>query len=226
VSRLAGWGVLVAGLTVSATIAFPSIQPVDIIAGLGVFSIAAGFAFQDILSNLLAGLLLIFRQPFVGGDQIEVSGWEGTVEEITIRETAIRTYDGQRVIIPNADVYQSAVRIQTAFPQRRTSLIVGVSYEADLDEACAVALAALEETDGVLADPAPDALLSEFGDSAVVIDVRFWSAPDQAAHLQVLHRAVRGVKRALDEAGIEIPFPMRTLVVRSGSGAPQSVLQS
>jgi small-conductance mechanosensitive channel len=60
----------------------------------------------------------------------------------------------------------------------------------------------------------------------VVIDVRFWSAPDQAAHLQVLHRAVRGVKRALDEAGIEIPFPMRTLVVRSGSGAPQSVLQS
>ena len=92
VSKLIGWAVGVAGTIVAVTIAFPSVQPVDVLAGLGVFSIAAGLAFQDILSNLLAGLLLIFRQPFVSGDQIAVGEHEGTVEEISIRETSIRTF--------------------------------------------------------------------------------------------------------------------------------------
>ena len=120
-SKLIGWAVGVAGTIVAVTIAFPSVQPVDVLAGLGVFSIAAGLAFQDILSNLLAGLLLIFRQPFVSRDQIAVGDHEGTVEEISIRETSIRTYDGVRVIIPNTEVYQSAIQIQTAFSSRRTA---------------------------------------------------------------------------------------------------------
>ena len=101
VSKLIGWAVGVAGTIVAVTIAFPSVQPVDVLAGLGVFSIAAGLAFQDILSNLLAGLLLIFRQPFVSGDQIAVGEHEGTVEEISIRETSIRQPGlsfGQRLV--------------------------------------------------------------------------------------------------------------------------------
>src|SRR5690606_14553510 len=120
--------------------------------------------FQDILSNLLAGLLLIVRQPFISGDQIEVDDHHGTVEGITIRETSITTFDGRRVLIPNRDVYQGAVVIQTAHPAVRSELTVGCSYDDDLEVVTATALTALRSCPGVLSEPPPEALLCEFGD--------------------------------------------------------------
>lgn len=114
VPRLAGWGVVGVGVILGVTIAFSGIDPVDVIAGLGIVSVVAGFAFKDILSNLLSGLLLFLRRRFVAGDQIELGEFQGTVEGITIRETAIITFDGRRVLLPNNDVYQNAISIQTA----------------------------------------------------------------------------------------------------------------
>ncbi len=205
ISRLAGVLVLAAALLIATAVVFPSVKPVDLLAGLGFFSVAVGFAFQDILENTLAGVLLLFRQPFASGDQIEVQGQSGTVEAITIRETRIRTFDGQLVLIPNRDVYKSVLRVQTHYDQRRMAFVVGVAYENDPRQAAEVIVAALSQVDGVSADPRPEALVEELGVSTMDIQARFWTAPRQHESLVVLHRAIGAVKTALDDAGIEMP---------------------
>lgn len=211
VSRLIGWAIVTVAVVVAVTLAAPSVKPVDFIAGLGIFSIALGFAFQDILSNLLAGLLLIIRQPFQQGDQIEVNGFTGTVEGITIRETTMKTFDGQRVIVPNADVYQSAIQVRTAFEARRTNLEIGVGYEDDLDQAETAILEACASVGDVLTDPAPEAYLIGLGDNAVIFDLRYWTTPQQADVRRIEHLVFKAVKERLDDEGIDMPFPVRTL---------------
>lgn len=204
-AKLAGWAVTTVGVLLALAVTFPSVKPVDLLAGLGFFSVAIGFAFQDILENLLAGILLLFRQPFAGGDQIRVSEHEGTVERITIRETVLTTFAGERVLIPNADVYKGAVYIQTATPERRTSFVVGVAYETDLDDARALAVDAVAGVDGVDAHHLVEALLVELAASTVDIEIRYWSASRQHESQIVLDGAIGAVKQAFDRAGIEMP---------------------
>ncbi len=204
-SKLAGWVVVSVGVLIALTVVFPSVAPVDLLAGLGIFSVAIGFAFQDILENLLAGVLLVLREPFHAGDQIEVDGHTGTVEEITIRETRIKTFDGQRVLVPNADVYKNAIVVRTAFEQRRADVVVGVAYEADLAEAQRIIERAVAEVDGVAADPAPEAFVTELGTSTVNFQLRFWTASQQHDLVETRDRAIRAVKDALDHAAVEMP---------------------
>ncbi|MFP5310113.1 MAG: mechanosensitive ion channel family protein [Actinomycetes bacterium] len=203
--------VWVAGLVVTLPIAFPTVSVATMLGGLGIVGIAAGFAFQDILSNLLAGILLLLRQPFAGGDQIAVSGVRGTVDRITIRETRIRTFEGRLVYVPNADVYTSAIEVQTAQAHVRTSLVVGVAYDTDLGAARQVALQVLGATEGVLDDPAPEAYYTTFGGSAIDLDLRYWTGSRQAEIRAVQDRVVEAVKAAFDDAGIDIPFDVVTL---------------
>lgn len=204
-SKLASWCLLSLFVLAAVTVTFPSVKPVDLLAGFGFFSIAIGFAFQDILENTLSGVLLLFRQPFQGGDQIEVDGIEGVVEAITIRETRLVTFDGQLMVIPNADVYKNAIRVATARERRRDEFVVGVSYDADLDEAQRVIESALARVDGVADEPSPAALIMSLGVSTVDISARFWSDPHQGDLLRTRSRAISGVKTALDDAGIEMP---------------------
>lgn len=204
-SKIAGWVVLTVGFLGAVTVVFPSVQPVDLLAGLGFFSLAIGFAFQDILENTLSGVLMLFRQPFRAGDQIEVQERVGTVEAITIRETRIRTFDGQLILIPNRDVYKSAIRVQTHYELRRLSFVVGIAYENDPAHAAELIEAALAEVEGVAADPAPEALIETLGVSTIDLSARFWCDARQRESLHVLHRAIDTVKKALDEAGIEMP---------------------
>jgi small conductance mechanosensitive channel len=203
--------VWVAGLVVALPIAFPTVSVATMLGGLGIVGIAAGFAFQDILSNLLAGILLLLRQPFAGGDQIEVTGIRGTVDRITIRETRIRTFDGRMVYVPNATVYTNAIEVQTAEESVRTSLVVGVGYDTDLGPAREVALATLGRVEGVRTEPAPEAFYTTFGGSAIDLDLRYWTGSRQAEIRAVLDRVVEAVKDAFDEAGIDIPFDVVTL---------------
>ena len=221
VPRLVGWVVVSVGVLLGVTIAFPGIDPVDVIAGLGIVSVAAGFAFQDILSNLLSGLLLIVRQPFVAGDQIEVDEIRGTVEGITIRETAVNTFDGRRILLPNRDVYQNAISIQTANEAVRTSVIVGCSYDDDLETVARTALEAMSRCEGVLSEPAAEAFFVEFGDSSIDLDLRFWSAPRQLEIRRTQHNVIMAIKVAFDEAELEIPWPIRTL--EAGSSLQNSL---
>ncbi len=204
-SKVAGWLFLLAAVLGAITVTFPSVRPVDLLAGLGFFSVAVGFAFQDILENTLAGILLLFRQPFQSGDQIEVEKQIGTVEAITIRETRLITFDGQLVIIPNRDVYKNVIRVQTHRERRRLDVTVGVAYENDAREATRVITAALGDVDGVAEDPPPEALVTELGASTVDIEGRCWVLSRQHDYLAVRDEAIVAVKAALDDAGIEMP---------------------
>lgn len=204
-SKLISWVFL--GVVVGAAIAvtFPSVKPVDLLAGLGFFSVAVGFAFQDILENTLSGVLLLFRQPFVSGDQISVAGNEGTVEAITIRETRIRQYDGQLLVVPNRDVYKSAIRVQTSRDDRRVEFTIGVDYDEDLDRVRLIVLDALASIDSVRTVPAPSALVSLLNTSTVDVVARFWVDSSQSDALHALDEAIRTVKARLVEEGVEMP---------------------
>ncbi len=205
-SKLAGWALLSLSVIVAIVAVFPSVKPVDMLAGLGFFSVAAGFAFRDILENLLSGLLLILRQPFRSGDQISVGEVSGTVLAITIRETRLKTFDGQLVLIPNRDVYKSVITVDTHFPSRRMSFVVGIAYENDANEARRVIQSALAENVPRVEDtPEPEAVVSQLGVSTVDIEARFWCGPDQHDVVLAVDAAIRAVKRALDDAGIEMP---------------------
>lgn len=204
-SKLAGWTTFFIALLAATAVAFPSVKPVDLLAGLGFFSVAVGFAFQDILENTLSGVLLLFRQPFESGDQIEVQERTGTVEAITIRETRIRTFDGQLVLIPNRDVYKNVIRVQTHYDTRRLSFVTGIAYENDAREACTVIKKALSTVDGIATDPPPEAIVTNLGVSTVDIEARFWAAPRQLEAKFTIDEAIKVVKVALEEAGIEMP---------------------
>ena len=204
-SKLAGWIVTTVSVLLAVAVTFPSVRPVDLLAGLGFFSVAVGFAFQDILENLLAGLLLLFREPFRAGDQIEVTEVRGVVQRITIRETVLQTYDGVQVLIPNADVYKNAIRIETAGPLRRSVIRVGVAYEADLEEARQVIASALAEVPTIAPEPSPRVLVSELGAATVDLEVYVWADAAQPDLLAARNGAIIAIKRALDEAGIEMP---------------------
>lgn len=202
----AKWLIVLTGALLAATIVVPTLKPGDLIAGLGVSSVAIGFAFKDILQNWLAGLLLLIRQPFEVGDQIEASGHEGTVERIETRATLIRTYDGQRAVIPNSEIYTNAVLVKTANDKRRSQYDIGIGYGDDVDEACEVIRRALADIEGVASDPAPEALPWDLAASWVTVRARWWSESPRADVVSVHSAVIRSVKRALDEAGIDMPY--------------------
>lgn len=206
VGSFARWSAFLLGALIALTIVVPSLRPGDLIAGLGISSIAIGFAFKDILQNWLAGILILIRQPFAIGDQIVVGAFEGAVERIESRATLIRTYDNQRVVIPNSDIYTGAVTVRTAFPTRRSEFDVGIGYGDDIGEACELIAATLADVEGVVAEPAPEALPWGLDASWVTIRALWWTASDRAAVVHVGARARMAIKRALDDAGIDMPF--------------------
>ena len=199
------------GIVIACVVAFPGLRLGDIIATLGLGSVAVGFAFQDIFKNFLSGILILIQRPFRIDDQIIIGDYEGTVEQIDIRATEIRTYGGERILIPNSEVFTSAVRVRTAYGYRRTDLAVGVDYNTSLPEAREILQRTIERVDGVLDDKTPEIDLVAFGDSSIDLIVRYWTNPRQPYVRQVQTRAILAIKEALDAAGIGIPYPIRTL---------------
>ncbi len=210
------------GLLAAVTVIFPTVKPVDVLGSLGIFSIAIGFAFRDILENLLAGLLLLFRAPFRTGDEIEVADVRGTVVEINLRETVLRTYEGRQVLVPNSTVYKNTIVVQTGYGAVRTEVVVGVAYETDLDRARALAQQALEGVADVLAEPAPRVLVDELGVSTVDVRLLFWTAPQQAHVRVVRDRVLRAALNAFATAGIEMPAD---IVVLQGTPSLKAALR-
>lgn len=204
-SSVLSWLFLGIVVLLAVAVTFPSVRPVDVLAGLGFFSVAVGFAFQDILENTLAGILLLFRQPFRSGDQIEVVGQVGTVQEINIRETRIVTFDGEMVIIPNRDVYKNVIVVRTHHEHRRLQFVVGIAYASDADRAVEVIRATLRTVDGIERSPEPLAVVDELAVSTVDVRALFWTRSPQRDALLVRDEAIRAVKRALEEATIEMP---------------------
>jgi len=205
-------------LFAALAILFPSVNVATLLGGVGVLSIAAGFAFQDVLSNLLAGILLIFRQPFVSGDQVTIGDVTGTVEEITVRETRMRTFQGRLVLIPNIDVYGGVIEVQTDRPLVRTDLEVGIGYDSDLSQARSLALETLAGVEGVVDDPAPEVELVGFGGSSMDFHVRYWTDSHQRSIRGVRDSVIEAIYVSYNDAGIEFPFSVVTLDAYDGLG--------
>ncbi len=211
--RLAGWSITFLGLLIALVIAIPSFKPGQLVQILGISSVAIGFAFRDILQNFLAGILMLLREPFRIGDQIVFKEFEGTVEAIETRATMIRTYDGRRVVVPNGELFTNAVTVNTAFPKRRVEYTVGIGYGDDVEQAKALMLEAMRAVEGVLDDPAPQALLYDLAESTVNIRIRWWiDPPKQSSALDTRDQVLMAVKRKLTEHGIDLPFPTQVLL--------------
>lgn len=220
VSRIVSTLVSILGFLVACVIIFPSFKPGDIIAGLGITSVAIGFAFKDILQNFFAGLLILWRRPFRVGDQIQVNNFEGTVEEINMRSTRLKTYDGERVILPNGDVYTSSVLVRTAYDKRRIKFVVGIGYPDSIEQARTVIHGVLRGIDGVLTEPAPWVYVSELAGSSVNLTVYFWAESQQANVLKVSDQVVTGIKLALDKANIDMPYPHAVVLLEKQPDGP------
>ncbi len=218
-ARLTSAATIILGLLVAAVIIFPTFRPGDLIAGLGITSVAIGFAFKDVLQNFFAGILILWRRPFVVGDEIKVREFEGTVEDITTRSTRVKTYDGERAVLPNGDVYMNAILVRSAYESRRVRLTVGIGYKDSIESARKTIHDVLRKTDGVLSSPEPWVYVSELAPSSVNFTVYFWTASHQANVLAKIDDVTTGIKNALDHAHIDIPYPQ---IVIHGDGQEQS----
>ena len=210
--RVGGALIFFIGFMIAMVVAIPGFTPAKLIGALGIGSVAIGFAFKDIFQNLLSGILLLLSEPFRIGDQIVSGNYEGTVEDIKIRATVIRTYDGRQVVIPNSDLYTSALTVNTAYKQRRLQLEVGIGYADDINEAKAQIMQALDGSDTVSKNASPTIIAVNLGDSTVDLVIR-WFIDDgtQANKVKSIDQVLIKVKTALDSAGIDMPFPVRTL---------------
>ena len=213
--RLASAFGTVLGLFVAAVIIFPTFRPVDLIAGLGITSIVIGFAFRDVLQNFFAGLLILWRRPFVVGDEIKAGEYEGTVEEITARSTRLRTYDGERAVLPNAQIYTNALLVRSAYSARRIRLGVGIGYPDSIESGRSIIHQVLKKTEGVLEQPGPWVYVTELAPSSVNFNVYFWTESHQFNVLEISDRVITGIKLALDKAGIDIPYPHRVVLLHN-----------
>ncbi|EDM79919.1 Small-conductance mechanosensitive channel [Plesiocystis pacifica SIR-1] len=203
---------VIAGLSIALSLLHLDKAVTSLLAGVGVVGLALGFAFQDIAANFISGALLAFRGPFDAGDIIEVEGRTGTVEEIHLRRTVLRTFDGLNVIVPNKDVFQSVLVNYSRTEERRVDLDLGVAYSDDLERAKETAREALEDLSLRDLDRPIEVLFTGFGDSAINLQVRVWLAePTQFSYLEARSDMVIAIKSAFDAAGLTIPFPIRTL---------------
>jgi small-conductance mechanosensitive channel len=199
------WAVLLFGFLVVITIILPSMRPVDIFTSLGIGSVALGFAFKDILQNWLAGIFILIRRPFHRGDQIKVGDIEGTVQAVETRATLVKTFAGRLVIIPNTDIYTSAVTVHTAYDIRRTEITVPLGMGADLAQAIDVFAAAVAGLEHVLPKPPVDVLPWELRDNNVYLRVRWWTKSQRSYEVRTRAAAIAAIKQAAEEYGIDIP---------------------
>ncbi|RNL50320.1 mechanosensitive ion channel family protein [Pedobacter jejuensis] len=184
----------------------------SILAGAGILGLALAFAFQDIAANFMSGIFISIRKPLYVGDIVKIKDYMGKVEEINLRDTVIRTYQGQMVILPNRDVFQSPIENYSLLGKRRIDLEVGISYGDDLDKVKQVTLDAVMDIDGLSADEEVTMFYTGFGDSSINYVIRMWiSTTEQVNFLEVKSQAIMRIKKAYDQNDIMIPFPIRTL---------------
>jgi len=168
-------------------------------------------AAKPLLQDLGAGLIIQMRRPFSVGDQVEIGGLSGQIDEVSARTVRVITVDGRRVHYPNRSVLEGAIVNLTSEGRRLTTFVAGVAYDTDLERAREVIMESLGAAPGVIADPPPQAFVEAFADSTINIACRFWHEPRIQAEWAARDEAMRAVKRAFDDARITIAFPQRVL---------------
>ena len=214
--KLIRWGVMVVAI-VMAMGTF-GIKTTSFAAILGAAGLAIGLAMQGTLSHLAAGVMLLIFRPFKVGDTVEIGGKRGKVDEIDIFFTILDTPDNRRFILPNGQVFGQPIENVTFHPTRRADVLVGTDYGADLDRVREVLMAAALAVPGQVADKPPQVVLAGMGASSIDWEVRIWAPRD--TFLDVFQAGRRGVKQALDAAGIGIPFPQMDVHLDPPAASP------
>lgn len=206
-SSLSFWTFVIFGVIIGLTIIMPSLKPGNLVASMGVGSLAIGFVFKDILQNWLSGLLILLRLPFRRGDQIKIGEAEGTVIRIDPRATVLRTYDGRDIIVPNSTVYSSVVLINTSQPQRRVEIDLTVGYNYDIRVITQIIKNSLEQVEEILQDPAPQILCWDLGSTSLGFKLRWWIDSERSEEVISRARAIQAIKEAFDANDIDPTDP-------------------
>lgn len=212
-----GW-VLAGGVVL--TILFPSVTPGQVIGGLGMTSVAIGFAFKDVFENFLAGVMILIRSKLRIGDIISCEGIRGVVEDISVRETHVRCLNGELAVLPNSFLFKNPLHIETERTSVRQELCIGVDYDTDLAKATKTLLGALDACSTVAKSPAPQVQVYEFGGSSIDFRLSWWTQSSAGARRASVHEVSLAAKAALDAQNIEIPFPQTVFSARSGASGP------
>ncbi|AFZ71969.1 mechanosensitive ion channel family protein [Natronobacterium gregoryi] len=190
-----------------------------LLVGAGFLGIVLGMAAQHTLGSLIAGFVLMFSRPFEIGDWVQIDDYEGMVVDITIINTRLRSFDGEIVVLPNDNVSTSTIVNRSKRDRLRLRLEVGVDYETDLDRAEEITIESIENVEDVAPAPKPQVVPTEFGDSAITLECRFWiENPNAHKKWTTIQSVVHEIKTAYDREEIGIPYPQRELSSRTNAG--------
>ena len=186
------------------------IEATSLVAMLGAATLAIGLALQGTLSDLAAGVMLVMFRPYKLGQYVDIGGTSGTVVDLNLFVTELVTPDNVQIIIPNSAVWSSSITNYSSYPRRRVDLVVGVGYGADLKVAEAALRGVMEGDARALKEPGAFLMVTGLGDSAVDLTMRVWCAAEDYWGLKF--DLTRAGKEALNAAGVDIPFPTRTII--------------
>lgn len=220
IGRLCYGGIWVAGTVIALGVW--GIDFATMLGALGLTSVAIGFSLKDVLSNYISGVILLSARPFHIGDQVVINGFEGTITQVQLRSTTLKTYDGRMVYIPNQEVFQASITNNTASKHLRSSVFVGIDYDADIVEAREVIVKAVAKSKRVQPEPLPEVLVHELAASTVNLEVRFWVDSRRAGFLETTSIVAQSVKEALQENNIEMPTEIYTLLLKDVPEAMKS----
>ncbi|QNK64099.1 mechanosensitive ion channel family protein [Pedobacter sp. PAMC26386] len=193
----------------------------SILAGAGILGLALAFAFQDVAANFICGIFISLRRPIRVGDIVKVKDYMGKVEDINLRDSVLRTFQGQMVIIPNKDVLQNPIENFSLLGKRRIDLNIGVSYGEDLEQVREITLKALKDVPNLSKEDAITLFYTEFGGSSINFIVRIWiNSVEQPAYMESCSEAIISIKKTYDQHKIVIPFPIQTLDFGIKGGVP------
>jgi small-conductance mechanosensitive channel len=207
------WGLRVLGLVIALEMIAPG-RFGSLIAGLGVAGFTIGFALQDVAKNFVAGIILLWQQPFEIGHAISVGDYTGTVLGISLRTTEMQTLDGRHVLIPNGDVLTSPIENFTKPSRRRIEILVGISSDSDLGHVSHTALDAIQPIKGLLTDPAPMVVFKNFGDFAIEFGLYYWIDTALVGYLDAQNEGFVQIKTAFEREKIEMPYPIQTVLLQ------------
>lgn len=221
IGRIAHGTISIVGLLISITAAFPGFTPGNLIGTLGIGGVAIGFAFKDIFENFLAGILILVTRPFNIGDQIIYGEYEGTVEQIHTRATYLKTYDGRRVVIPNAQLFTNSVTVNTAFGTRRLEYDFKIGSRDDVDRARDIISRVLDDAEDVLPDPRADVVVTAFDGVNTTLRARWWSKSYIGDVLLAQDRVLTAAREALVSGDVALTAPLRQIVVQDQVANPE-----
>ncbi len=211
--------ILLLGFMVALSAA--NVNVTAVLGSLGVAGFALGFALKDILENFIAGILLLFARPFEVGDQVTLGSFEGTVTDIEIRTTTVRTYANELVAIPNSNVYSNPVVNHTRPGQRRYMVAFDTSLTADARQVEQEALRAVTENADVATDPAPFLRIAsvDSGNDVLSWHLFYWAAPTKAVEIKTISEVIGHIKANLYDAGVPTPTATSATILQRGATA-------